>query len=135
MGYDAHITRAEFWPDNTGHEIAAEEWLALVDADPELERWPEHGPYFARWRGESTLTDPWLDWRSGEVYTKSPDPALLAKCCALAARLGARVQGDDGEEYELGPDGEAREVAAEGSAGESGAPATSARPWWRRWLG
>ena len=132
MGYDAHITRAEFWPDTAGHEIAAEEWLALVDADPELERWPENGPYFARWRGESTLTDPWLDWRSGEVYTKSPDPSLLAKCCAIALALGARVQGDDGEEYELGPDGPAREVGAEPT---SVAPSAPTSPWWRRWLG
>jgi hypothetical protein len=132
MGYDAHITRAEFWADNSGHEITAAEWQAVVDADPELEPWPEQGPYFARWRGESTLPDPWLDWHDGDVYTKSPDPALLAKCCALAARLGARVQGDDGEEYELGPDGQAREA---GAASPPAAGGGDARPWWRRWLG
>ena len=133
MGYDAHITRAEFWSDNAGHEIAAAEWQAVVDADPELEPWPEQGPHFVRWRGSSTLPDPWLDWRDGDVYTKNPDPALLAKCCALAARLGARVQGDDGEEYELGPDGSARQVGEPAPA--ASAATGDARPWWRRLLG
>jgi len=132
MGYDAHITRAEFWAENAGHEITTTEWSAVVEADPELEPWPENGPHFVRWRGASAMTDAWLDWRDGDVYTKNPDPALLAKCCAIAARLGARVQGDDGEVYELGPDGEAREVGVEASPPASGGPR---RSWWRRLLG
>lgn len=129
MGYDAHITRAEFWCDNAGNEITAEEWRAVVEGDADLKPWPEQGPHMARWLGPSTLTDPWLDWREGNVFTKNPDAALLAKCCGIAVRLGARVQGDDGEEYVAGADGVAR------PAGASGPVPDDPRPWWRRWLG
>lgn len=101
MGYDLHITRAESWADNEGAEIGADEWLAAVRADPELTLAPDvgMGPHFARWSGPSRHDDPWLDWRAGNVYTKSPDSALLRKMVRLAERLGARVQGDDGELY------------------------------------
>ena len=36
MGWEIHITRAENWYDSDQHPITAEEWLALVQADPEL---------------------------------------------------------------------------------------------------
>lgn len=36
----------------------------------------------------------------GNVDTKNPDHAVLAKALELAGVLGARVQGDDGELYE-----------------------------------
>lgn len=101
MGYDFHITRAEYWADNAGAPITAEEWLAVVRADPELELSPETGmgPYFARWHGPSPQAAAWLDWAAGNVYTKNPDAALLRKLVRIAAQLGARVQGAEGEEY------------------------------------
>src|SRR5688500_5284834 len=99
MGYDLHITRADDWAQNDGAEISAEEWLALVQSDPELTLEPGAGPYFARWSGPSRYPDPWLDWSEGNVNTKNPDSALLRKMVQLASRLGARVQGDDGELY------------------------------------
>lgn len=40
------------------------------------------------------------DWFEGNVDTKNPDHAVLAKALELAGVLGARVQGDDGELYE-----------------------------------
>ena len=99
MGYDLHITRADSWSENATARITAEEWLALVDADPELSLVPENGPYFASWSGPSKDIDPWLDWSDGNVYTKAPDSALLRKMVQLADRLHARVQGDEGEFY------------------------------------
>jgi hypothetical protein len=35
----------------------------------------------------------------GNVYTKNADKRVLAKMLTLASRLGAKVQGDDGEPY------------------------------------
>lgn len=128
MGYDLHITRAEHWSDNTGAEITAEEWLAVVHADPELRLAPEvgMGPYFVRWTGPSTLPDPWLDRFAGNVDTKNPDPALIGKMVRLAERLGARVQGDEGELYtDAKPSGDA-------PAAQVAARSTS---WWRRLTG
>lgn len=35
----------------------------------------------------------------GCISTKHPDQAILTKMLEMAGTLGARVQGDDGEEY------------------------------------
>jgi hypothetical protein len=101
MGYDLHITRAEEWSDNTDSEITPQEWLALIEADPELTLMNMSGyPYFARWSGPSQYDDPWFDFSGGNIYTKNPDEPMIAKMIEMAARLGAKVQGDDGELYE-----------------------------------
>lgn len=99
MGYDVHITRAQHWSENDGHWITTEEWLDVVRNDPELSLDGNNGPYFANWNSQSTLDDPWLDWFDGNIYTKNPDDSVVDKMIAIARRLGARVQGDDGEVY------------------------------------
>jgi hypothetical protein len=98
MGYDLHITRREHWIDE-GDDISSEEWLAVVEADPELRIEAVYGSYFAIWSGPSTLGDPWLDWFDGRINTKNPDHALIDKMVEIAEKLGASVQGDDGEIY------------------------------------
>lgn len=101
MGYDLHITRRKDW-SGPGREIAAKEWLAYVEKDPELSIAKENGPYFAKWVGNSSFADAWLDWSEGNVYTKNPDEALIEKMVSIARALDARVQGDDGEVYRSG---------------------------------
>src|SRR5262245_65787077 len=98
MGYDLHITRAQHWTDDEP-VITADEWLACVDEDPELRLAGYNGPYFALWSGQSKYPDPWFDWSLGRVHTKNPDPPIIGKAVAIATRLGATVQGDDGEVY------------------------------------
>jgi hypothetical protein len=49
--------------------------------------------------GPSKYPDPWFDWSHGNINTKNPDPAIVRKAIEIAATLGARVQGDDGEVY------------------------------------
>jgi len=100
MGYDAHITRAEHWSDNTGFEIQSEEWLAIVRDDPDMIIAPERGGYFAIWRGTVEEPEVWFDWNQGNIFTKNPDQATLAKMIHIAERLNAHVQGDDGEIYD-----------------------------------
>lgn len=100
MGWEVHMTRAAHWPDSDRHPITAEEWLAAVATDPELRLDAANGPYFAVWSGPCSYPEGgWFDWAGGCVSTKRPDRAILGKMLQLAARLGARVQGDDGEEY------------------------------------
>lgn len=36
MGYNLYVTRADEWSQNEGCEIRAEEWIAVVNDDPEL---------------------------------------------------------------------------------------------------
>jgi hypothetical protein len=101
MGYGLHVTRAEHWTDSEQSPIAAEEWLALVGRDPELLIDPRgNGPYFALWLKHWVDGDhPWFDWFKGEIHTKNPDRKTLTKMLDIAKNFGAKVQGDEGEEY------------------------------------
>ncbi|MEU6883378.1 hypothetical protein [Streptomyces sp. NPDC046712] len=116
MGYDVHITRREFFWDEEGEAIGADEWTALVEADPDLEMAGAaeattgdgaglryENPLLARMatHPDAGSEGAWLDLRDGVVTAKNPDDALLAKMKAVAALLGAKVQGDDGEDYPL----------------------------------
>jgi len=100
VGYDLHITRAEHWAENDDAPIAVDEWLAVARGDPELAPMPENGDAFFDYAGG----DGWFDWFQGNVDTKAPNRPTLAKMLELAGRLGAHVQGDDGELYECADD-------------------------------
>lgn len=99
MGYDIHITRAPDWADNAGQEIRSSEWLAVVREDPDLVEDPAHGPCAVVWRGDDGEQRGWFDWVDGNVYTTDATGAVIAKMLDLSRRLGAHVQGDDGESY------------------------------------
>ena len=97
MGYNLYITRAEDWVESEGHEITISEWLALIKLDPDLRLAGDgNGPQFTVWDGHPDDDESWLDWNEGNITTKNPDDALIAKMVEIAAKLDARVQGDDG---------------------------------------
>ena len=96
--YGFHITRRPFW-EAEGPAITPREWLEYVRNDPELELIESEGPHFVLWNGPSKLEEPWLDWEDGEVFTEDPDRALVDKMIAIAQKLKAEVQGDEGETY------------------------------------
>ena len=98
MGYEFHITRRKFWDDH-GPAITADEWLEYLRSDPEFKNDLASGQYFVQWTGPSNLAEPWLDWMDGEIFTEDPDRALVDKMIAIAQKLGAQVQGDEGEVY------------------------------------
>ncbi len=99
MGYELHITRAEFWAENEGRRISREEWLRVVEQDAELSIDNQNGPLFAVWGPTSPNHSPWLDWSEGNIHTKNPDRKTLGKMLHIADLLGATVQGDEGEIY------------------------------------
>ena|SRR5438045_489673 len=129
MGYDVHITRANSWVENEGHWISADEWLKYVREDSELRLATENGEHFAIWSGPSEYPEPWLDWYEGNVYTKNPDDPLIDKMVAIANKLNAKVQGDDGEIYTGG--GSRNFLSAPAPAKPTSAPAP-AKSWFRR---
>jgi hypothetical protein len=103
MGYDLHITRREYWIDDDGPSIALQEWQNYVAGDPDISTDAENpGPenYIV-----TLQSDRWPLWwdKRGEVFTKNPDDRLIAKMVAIAAKLDARVLGDDEEIYGLDP--------------------------------
>jgi hypothetical protein len=94
MGYDLHITRRADW-SGAGNDITADEWLKLVASDPELTLDRNNSPHHATLKGSNS----WFDWEDGCISTKSPDTAGAKKLFAIAQRLSAKVQDDDGEFY------------------------------------
>ena len=82
MGYDLRITRAVDWTSNRGLEISTEEWMAIVEADPDLAPDPAHGPYAVRF-GESRDRGPdAVGHSSGRIriirLDMVPDPVEIA---------------------------------------------------------
>jgi hypothetical protein len=117
MGYDLHITRKKNWDgfeDEHGPEISFDEWMAVVDADPELraaghidQRLPDKSVFrqplvawtaHPRYRADDPGPALW-HWR-GNVESKNPDREFRCKMWRLAQVLRSRVQGDDGEFYD-----------------------------------
>ncbi|EPG2865660.1 hypothetical protein QEG60_001210 [Pluralibacter gergoviae] len=99
MGVEFHITRADFWADNENAWITADEWLRYISSDRELNHCLSNGPYHAVWAGPSLHDAPWLDWYSGNIYTKWPDTCLYRKMLKIAETLNARVMDDEGTVY------------------------------------
>lgn len=102
MPIEIHVTRARRWFENEGFEIRASEWCALVAADPELSL---PGPHeartasgeLARWKGHPDGEPRWLWLHDGTLSVRDADEITLEKLAELAAKLGASLQGDDGE--------------------------------------
>jgi hypothetical protein len=117
MGYDLHITRKQNWDDGAvehSREISLDEWLAIVNADPELRiegyqnvRLPDKSIFrqplaawiaYSRYRADDP--GPALGLSYGNIDAKNPDREFRCKMWRLAQRLKANVQGDDGEFYD-----------------------------------
>ncbi len=143
MGYDFHITRAEFWPEAESNPITLKEWLAYVQSDSELEFagcekheadslegsdevdavWVGHSGY------EASGMEPPLWWSGGEITTKHADQETRVKMWRIAQHFGARLVGDEDEEY--GADGEPVEEFIPPAAHLRAAK----KPWWKKLLG
>lgn len=134
MGYDLHITRAHDWTGSEEQPITANEWLAIIDADPELSLAGYNGPYFALWKGASSYDEAWFDWEHGRIYTKNPDPPLIEKGIEIAEKLGARAVGDDGETYP-GPEGDRYRQGSPPSSEARRRTERAGSTFWRRLFG
>src|SRR5690349_14401161 len=108
MGYEVHIHRREHWSDD-GNDIDLSEWVALIAADKSLEEyghvdWKVEGSDqilrtpTARWIAENGEEGGFWFYR-GSIQTKNPSVEVIKKAWDIAQRLGARVEGDDGEFY------------------------------------
>lgn len=140
MGYDVHITRKVRWFEEDGPEISLPDWLDYVASDPEMRadgyaeaetpsgvlRMEDEG--IAVWTAYSGHgvggNMAWFCHFGDRITVKNPDEAIMAKMHRIASSLGARVQGDEGEEY--GPDGLPKGAAPRSSV-------DAGRPWWKFW--
>lgn len=141
MGYDVHITRKENWFDE-GPDISLDEWLDVVRADPEMRidgyaeaivdggsvlriEDPSMSVWLAYSKHQLNGNMAWLWHSRGNVAAKNPDDEILKKMHAIAIKLTAKVQGDEGEIY--GADGQ---LVGEDTPASVTA---SQKPWWRFW--
>lgn len=100
MGVEFHITRAEFWAENDDNQISSDEWLNIINSDPELSHSPRNGELNAIWNGDGSDGEDWLDWSEGNIYTKWPPTPLYRKMLQISQKLNAKVMDDDGTIYE-----------------------------------
>jgi hypothetical protein len=124
MGYNLHISRRDEWGNPVPNDITYADWKRLADADPDFEvcghaSWvvnavlieedgPEPSPreeVVESYDCYGLLTSssyPSFDYHGGRVVVRGPDDAVTArKIVEVAAKLGAVVQGDEGEYYRL----------------------------------
>jgi hypothetical protein len=110
MGYDIHITRKANYFDEEPN-ISLEEWEAYAESDPMLSAegtltWRINGNlveakiFEVRKPGSRGHTAAVLFWYRGDVSAKNPSKAGIAHMASIAARLKAKVQGDEGELYD-----------------------------------
>ena len=98
-GYDLHITRKAFWADKTGPTTSAAEWKTYVATAPHVQPDPHNTEYDFIVLVGAQRFPLWFDPELGEVRTKKPSAPTITKLIGIAQRLGAQVQGDDGESY------------------------------------
>jgi hypothetical protein len=103
MGYDLHITRAEWWIRSAEHPISRQEWRTVADAWPGMVtdgRYDSGGgpvPLYALpTDGAYPVV---MYWAEGRVTTRMLRDTDTAELARLAEALGARLVGDDGECY------------------------------------
>ena len=116
MGYDFHITREYERTESEPAPISLDEWKAYVASDAEFRmvnsaevttprgetiRYDNEG--LALWTaysgGGNVRNTVWFDYRNGRIVVKNPDEEIRDKMKEIARVLGARVVGDEGEEY------------------------------------
>lgn len=103
MGYDLHITRAGWDLYSREHPISREEWRAAAESWPGMVRegWIDYadtGPVTVYQLHDGGDHPASLYWRHGGITVRATysDTGAIAR---LAEHLGARLIGQDGEEY------------------------------------
>ncbi|MES1199065.1 MAG: hypothetical protein ABUS48_03705 [Pseudomonadota bacterium] len=139
MGYDIHIHRRADWTD-VGDDITSDEWRAVYEADESL---TIYGAYGYR-EGENVRETPVIGWPApdcaeaaftlyrGGIRTKNPSASAIRKAWEIADKLGAKVQGDDGEFYSADGKNCYYEPGDNELPVEMEAPARSEQKWWRK---
>ena len=143
MGYDLHITRQENWFDEDNNKkISLDEWKGFLLADLEMRldnfaeaTTPSGETIKVEIDGLSVWTKysgngldgnfAWFDYNKGNIVCKNPDNEIINKMLIIAEQLDAKVQGDEGELYELTGDKKitTRQLTDNNNHKE--------KPWWR----
>jgi len=144
MGYDIHITRQENWyDDDTSKTISLTEWKKYLESDLEMRldnfaeailqngdkiRLENEGlAVWTKYSGDKIDSNhAWFDFRSGNITVKNPDEEIMRKMLSIAEKLNAKMQGDEGEIYDLA---EIKKVSSTLNAFNN----KIKKPWWKLW--
>lgn len=117
------ITRKTRLPSSAGPAISLREWLAYLDADPEMHpvgfaevETPDGSRHpvstgLAVWLGYSRHAHgdlAWFDLVDGHITVSTPNAEVIRKMRRIAGALSACVEGEQGERC----DADGREVTA-----------------------
>lgn len=110
MGYDIHVVRTTDWADAAKNPIRLDEVDAIIKSDPELQ-WSKTDYVDVRDRNGKRIRTFAIVWRGSTyfwwdqdqiIYKATKDAALvIKKLLQIAAKLKARVVGDEGEVYSI----------------------------------
>jgi hypothetical protein len=98
MGYDLHITRADWWTGSAEYPISLDEWINYADASPQLLKHPVDAPLSLYEMTGPGAVGYWMQWRDGGILAPKAG-AVASDLAVIADLLGARAVGDDEEEY------------------------------------
>jgi hypothetical protein len=148
MGYDIHITRQLNWFDeDAARQISIEEWKAIVLNDNEMRL---HGFAEATTNAGDVVqvsndglsvwikysengvngNYAWFDYSRGNITCKNADEEIIKKMLGIAAKMSAKVQGDEGEIYESSPNDK---VTGRHITESDDYTATDKKAWWKFW--
>ena len=106
MSIYVYVTRKPDPLDDNGPDITESEWRSVVQADSELslEQPPDEpglpkNAVWAVWKSYPGGYPAWFALVEGSVEVKGIEPNLLIKLRAFAAKLGARIVSEEGEEF------------------------------------
>ena len=106
MGIYVYVTRKEDPLDEEeGNNISAEEWRAVVDADPDLalrdppDKAQKDRTIYSAWDSYPGGYTAWFGLAFGNIEVKGIDEALLAKLRTFAAKLDGRIVSEEGESF------------------------------------
>ena len=108
MPWNFHVTR-RYVPGERGAEIPLEDWVDVVERDPDLVLVPSAfvpskvAPMSAAlWYGHPQGAGPIVfEWLAGNLTVTRPDAPTLAKLHEFAGALGGHVEDDDGGWYDV----------------------------------
>src|SRR5882762_48000 len=78
-GYDVHITRKEFWAEETGPQITFSEWQSYVRSDKQVARDLQNSEHDFLVSIPGQTFPLWFNPQLGELYSKDPTDSAVRK--------------------------------------------------------
>ena len=105
MSIYVYVTRKPDPLEAGGPDISEEEWIGLIESDPDLsiadppKRLPGDRGTYAVWTSYPGGYRAWFSLCGGNIEVKGIDEAILSKLRHFAGRLGARIVSKMREEF------------------------------------